>query len=256
MNDTIKSWKFAGLSIGFHSLIGGLLLFGLNGTLSPKHDFSNAIIVDLVQAGEMINPISPETESQEIPGDKQEPTIVPEPDPALSSESEVPRVDPLTQVVVVYGILDLVTIEQTGPGEPLVDQLVLARIPRSALGTLLGDPLLSRESSGEGIEDGKAVSSEELNRFLFDIRNRLEKAKRYPLLARIRGQEGVVQIGFHISPSGKAKNIRLVQSSDWPILNQEAFKTVTRVNQFGHPPDHWKEGMEVRVPLVFRLEGP
>lgn len=260
--NTLKSWKYFGISAGFHTLIGTLALVGLNGALSPKSEFSNAIVVDLVVAGEheKTSPMEPEAAGMKnipafSPPMEPENSEVPEPEGEEISEIPVQNMDPPPQPRATHEV-EVSKVEE----ETAVDVLVLAKIPRTALAGLLSDGAPPREGRDQGPDQTGARASdrnsEEFRHFLSEIRDRLEKAKRYPFLARLRGQEGIVQIAFRINPSGKPEGVYLVQPSEWPILNREAVKTVRRAVQFGFPPEGWKGEVEVKVPLAFKLEDP
>lgn len=94
----------------------------------------------------------------------------------------------------------------------------------------------------------------EMTRFLQDVRSRLEQAKRYPWLARVRGQEGAAQIRFRILPGGEPAGVQIVKSSEFPILDREAVATVKRVSRFPRPP--MDRDIDLVVPMVFRLNVP
>ncbi|MBI3610451.1 MAG: energy transducer TonB [Nitrospirae bacterium] len=101
---------------------------------------------------------------------------------------------------------------------------------------------------------GNGSPSVELAGFLQDVRSRLESAKRYPWLARVRGQEGTTQVRFRILPSGEPAEIQIVRSSEFPILDGEAVATVRRVSRF--PPPPMDRDIDLVVPMVFRLNVP
>ena len=108
----------------------------------------------------------------------------------------------------------------------------------------------------QGDSKKETVDRTPLKNYLSQIQDRLEKAKRYPWLARLRGQEGIVRLKFMIKPSGEPWNIQLIQSSHWEILDDEAFSLVKRVGRFPVLPSLFKEGIDVEVPVVFELEEP
>ena len=119
----------------------------------------------------------------------------------------------------------------------------------------------------KGSEEGAAVSETpvgaapaerrtDLKGYLREVRGQLERAKRYPWLARLRGWEGTTRLQFVITPSGEAEGVFLVQSSGWKSLDQEALDLVKRVGRFPSPPKMQKEGIKIQVPLVFQLERP
>jgi protein TonB len=83
---------------------------------------------------------------------------------------------------------------------------------------------------------------------------RIEKAKRYPREARRRGWEGKVVLSFQINRRGEVAELKLVQSSGYPELDEEGIATLRRASPFLPPPVTEERGLEVEIPLVFRLE--
>lgn len=72
-------------------------------------------------------------------------------------------------------------------------------------------------------------------------------APKYPREARRRGQEGTVVVEFTIDASGKVTSVVAVKPSPWPLLNDEAVRTVRR----------WRfpagDVMKKQLPIVFKL---
>jgi TonB family protein len=101
---------------------------------------------------------------------------------------------------------------------------------------------------GEGIGRGDWGS------YLGNARMRIEKAKRYPPEARRRGWAGKVVLSFQINRKGEAAQIRLVQSSGYQELDEEGIATLRRASPFLPPPVAGGGGLEVEIPLLFRLE--
>ena len=64
------------------------------------------------------------------------------------------------------------------------------------------------------------------------IRRRIESAKSYPFAARRSQQEGTVLVEFEIDPEGNLRQIKLVQSSRYPLLDEETLKTIRRAAPF------------------------
>ncbi len=80
----------------------------------------------------------------------------------------------------------------------------------------------------QGAGSGKSGNDETLAK----IRRRIERAKRYPLLARRQGLQGTANVAFRISDDGSAQDIRLVQSSGIAPLDQAALATIRRAAPF------------------------
>jgi protein TonB len=76
----------------------------------------------------------------------------------------------------------------------------------------------------------------------------------YPLLARRLGQEGVVLLEVVVAPDGRAREVRVVRSSGYPVLDESALSTVRERWRFV-PAVRGGTAVESRVtvPIRFRL---
>ncbi|MEK6528298.1 MAG: energy transducer TonB [Nitrospirota bacterium] len=102
-----------------------------------------------------------------------------------------------------------------------------------------GDTGTSGDSRGNG----------ELSAGIFElIRNAIEKAKTYPVLARKMGLDGTVYIGFRISPQGEPQDIKIIKSSGVRILDAATMDIVKKAAPFP------SVNAPVEVPVVFKLE--
>lgn len=113
-----------------------------------------------------------------------------------------------------------------------------------AKGAKTGSVYFQGESKGRG----------DLGSYLGSARMKIEKAKRYPREARRRGWEGKVVLFFQINRKGEVAEIKLIQSSGYPDLDEEGFATLRRASPFLPPPLTDQDRLEVEIPLVFRLE--
>jgi len=80
-----------------------------------------------------------------------------------------------------------------------------------------------------------------------EILRRIEKAKRYPRMARKMGTEGQAAVRFRIKPDGKVEGVELMESSGSEILDQASLETVQRA-----APLPYKEGW-LKVVIVFKI---
>jgi TonB family protein len=129
-------------------------------------------------------------------------------------------------------------------------------VPAEADGVALSLPA-SVTSDEEGGEDSDGTNrSNEMAQFLQDVRSRLESAKRYPWLARMRGQEGTARVQFLIDTEGEIRDVRLLESSRSRILDDEAVETVRRVGRLPQLPATWTKAVQLQVPIVFELRTP
>jgi protein TonB len=101
---------------------------------------------------------------------------------------------------------------------------------------------------------GEGKGRGNLSSYLGNARMRIEKAKRYPREARRRGWEGKVVLSFEINPNGEVSEIRLVQSSGYPELDEEGIATLRRASPFPSPLLIEREKLVLEVPLLFKLE--
>ena len=100
-----------------------------------------------------------------------------------------------------------------------------------------GDSRLSSLPKTSG--DGDSVIAE--------IMRRIEKAKRYPRVARKMGTEGRATVRFRIKTDGKVEGVELTESSGSEILDQASLETVQRA-----APLPYKDGW-LKVVIVFKI---
>jgi TonB family protein len=80
------------------------------------------------------------------------------------------------------------------------------------------------------------------------IRDSIEKAKTYPLLARKRGIEGTVYISFRINSQGQPQDIKILKSSGSSILDTATLELLKKAAPFPYVDSF------IEVPVVYRLE--
>ncbi|HDK81738.1 MAG TPA: energy transducer TonB [Nitrospirae bacterium] len=96
----------------------------------------------------------------------------------------------------------------------------------------------SKTGQGAGLLTAEALET---------IKSSIERAKTYPVLARKKGIEGTVYIGFRIGPRGEPENLRIIKSSGSSILDKATLAIVKRAAPFPNLDS------PVEVPVVFRL---
>lgn len=86
------------------------------------------------------------------------------------------------------------------------------------------------------------------------IQTLLERQKRYPRRARLRGEEGVVLLRFVVDRSGEVSNIAIAESSGHELLDEEARRMVNSAQPLPVMPAEIREArIEIRVPVRFFL---
>lgn len=87
------------------------------------------------------------------------------------------------------------------------------------------------------------------------VKQRIESCRRYPNRAKKQGLEGTVYLIFTILSNGKAENIRIIRSSGFNILDNEAISTVKRASPFPPIPEKFNcSRFKMEVSIVFRLK--
>jgi len=94
-------------------------------------------------------------------------------------------------------------------------------------------------SSLTGLTSSEAVEA---------IRDLIERAKRYPPLARRRGIEGTVHVGFKIDKEGRPYEIRIIKGSGFGILDQATIEIIKKASPFPFI------DKTIEVPVSFRLK--
>ncbi len=78
--------------------------------------------------------------------------------------------------------------------------------------------------------------------------------KRYPRLARQRGWEGEVLLGFRIDPQGRIGDIHIARSSGYPLLDRSALKSLARIKRIPLTTPRLSETIEMDLAIDYRLE--
>ncbi|MDI6890053.1 MAG: energy transducer TonB [Thermodesulfovibrionales bacterium] len=79
------------------------------------------------------------------------------------------------------------------------------------------------------------------------IRTSIERAKSYPFLARKKGIEGTVLVSFKIDRKGSPKDIKIIKSSGYQILDDEVPKMLRKASPFPEVKG------EIVIPITFKL---
>ncbi|MEE8555815.1 MAG: TonB family protein [bacterium] len=86
------------------------------------------------------------------------------------------------------------------------------------------------------------------------VRGRIDGAKRYPRLARRAGFEGRALLKFKILPDGRVADIRVLETSEFEILDKAAMRAVERAGPFQEEGRQIRgDYIEVILPVVFQL---
>ena len=81
------------------------------------------------------------------------------------------------------------------------------------------------------------------------LRDRIERAKQYPPEARRQGMEGTAEVEFQVAKDGSVKEVMVVRSSGFPLLDQASMETIRRAAPLPVIPG------TVRIAISYRLRG-
>lgn len=137
------------------------------------------------------------------------------------------------------GVVTVEIVQSGLPARVLEKDRIISRPSVASLGRGSG--------AGEGI--GSGSGSEGTNAILSEIRGRIERAKRYPELAKRSGVTGRSLIGFRINAQGLPEWVLLKNSSGSEILDQESLATIRRAAPYPVYPE------PLEIWISFRL-GP
>jgi periplasmic protein TonB len=114
----------------------------------------------------------------------------------------------------------------------------------------------AQPAPGSGPAQGRSASfAREQQRWANELRNRLQRFKRYPDAASRRGIKGVTVVRFTVDRSGQVVASEVLQSSGSPILDEEALALVRRASPFPVPPDAINDAyLENHVPIWFGMK--
>jgi TonB family protein len=127
----------------------------------------------------------------------------------------------------------------------------------SGIGSGVGSGIGSGVGSGVGAGQGKGSGSvrDELREFQRKIKERIERVKFYPFLARKNQYEGSTYCTFTLLRGGEVKDIRVVGRSGYPVLDEAAMKAIKEAAPYPPFPSCIEHSsIEIKIPIVFKLK--
>lgn len=98
-------------------------------------------------------------------------------------------------------------------------------------------------------------TEEAMLRYQDMVKQRIESARKYPLWAKRQGIEGSAFINFTVLSNGMSRDIKIIRSSGYKILDEEAVKNVKRANPFPPIPEKIKtSSIKMDVSIVYTLK--
>lgn len=110
-------------------------------------------------------------------------------------------------------------------------------------------PNLSSESITMEGKDTQAIL-----RYQDIIKQKIQKARRYPQWARQQKCQGTTALKFTITRNGSIQNIQILRSSGYKILDEEALNTLNRGRPFPRIPEKIPfSEIQMEIHIVFQL---
>lgn len=82
------------------------------------------------------------------------------------------------------------------------------------------------------------------------MKGRLAQYFSYPLLARRKGWEGEVLLGFSVDNEGWLSAAHIARSSGYPLLDRSALDALLKIQRLDLAPDR---ALELQIPVIYRL---
>jgi protein TonB len=132
--------------------------------------------------------------------------------------------------------------EHPGQGERILQAKEISQKPASQ----------GKEAEGPKLADENKNAEEVfLRERLSVISNIVQRHINYPPIARRMGWEGRVLIGFILEPNGDIRDLKVLKSCGYEVLDKEALDAIRRsYKDFPKPP----VSVAVKLPINFRLE--
>ena len=139
------------------------------------------------------------------------------------------------------------------PGESETKKTALNKAPE-----LTVPSISDSETTANQPLSGSGIPVSEMQKYLSEVMNRINRVKEYPKDARIKEQEGIVELLVEVAPDGKILGTKLSKPSSFESLNQAAILAVQKLgtlpplplNSAGSP---LGEPIELHIPMQFQL---
>ncbi|MBI5782930.1 MAG: energy transducer TonB [Gammaproteobacteria bacterium] len=105
------------------------------------------------------------------------------------------------------------------------------------------------------LESRDAQSSQAVRNYLLGkVRTELARYFQYPALARERGWEGQVILGFSLQADGHLEKIHIARSSGYHVLDESARAALGRISTIADA-GQWLDGraIDMQLPVIYRL---
>ncbi len=170
--------------------------------------------------------------------------------------------------LIASGVLGISPVQQVEPFEVAfeIEKEILPEIYEVKEEKKIEPPVIEQEDVLEPVPDESIAEepeppeeNEELKKSLLryqdSIKQKIQKEKQYPRWALRSGHEGSTRITFSVFPSGQIENLKLMHSSGFEELDNEALDAVRRAVPFATFPDIFQEDeIQIELDIVFFIK--
>lgn len=112
-----------------------------------------------------------------------------------------------------------------------------------------------KEEASYGTEEKTNLKEELLLDYQKAVKKKIENCRKYPKWARRQGFEGKIHLKFTILSTGEVRDIKILKSSGFNILDKEAISTIKRASPFPPIPSELKiSSLTMEISIVFKLQ--
>lgn len=234
--------KWFGFSLALHLTVGASLVVvaSHNAERAPKtimvvlDDFMPPELPQKKPAKAVVRPVSPpralEPAQPELPRQVLQPAVPPA---ATAAEQTLTRDEPKSAPDVPAGAATRPAAETGNPAPAVATQTALQPAAPAA----------------EERPTPEKAQQRYLKEHFSYIRDMITRRLAYPPMARKMHWSGKVVVAFVIAEDGTVHNLRVVNSSGFPVLDRSAAETVRNVAPFPKPPVR----AEITLPINFRM---
>jgi periplasmic protein TonB len=179
---------------------------------------------------------------------KPKPQILKEKEPAQPLEEKA-KSSPAPEIPPMVKLPEAQNLGSSPMGVGLVD--ISKSVKEGSPGIAGGPKEGSRTGSDSGSDSGKESARVRYVKDHFTyIRDKILRNISYPDAARRMGWQGRVLLSFIVTATGSVKEFKIIQSSGFSILDQNAIETVKDTAPFPKPPVE----AQIVIPIFFRLD--
>jgi protein TonB len=136
-----------------------------------------------------------------------------------------------------------------------IDDDVISPQPKTSVQT---QSTLSQSESAES-EEGGGIAPSEMQKYIIEIVNRIQRTKQYPKDAQFNEQEGMVEILIEVAPTGQITKAVITKKTPFESLNQAALSAVQKLGVLPPLPARpdgtpATRAVSLHIPIHFQLK--